>query len=262
MDFSQMRKTAYIGLAILFLASANAYAAADPPHGGPGVSPPFDCGSCHDLHGGGGDNLTIIGGNANLCLSCHVTGGQANDIPLLSSEQAVPGVSGVHHRWDAVPIVPAVPLEAMFRRLELGTTAVCSTCHNPHSQTAKPFDPAAPPVPGDRDRHFQRVDNDTNQMCRNCHEERDINSVRTYAEGALLSHPVGVSLPSGDPKFHDAPKEPNGSPQTGGPSFSGNGAGDTNSTNNLILDASGQVQCMTCHNVHFTDSDPNTEDKP
>lgn len=258
MDFSMMRKTVFLGLAILLLTSASAYAL-DPPHGLAAI-PVIECDSCHIGHTAPGAALTTTAGNANLCLSCHVSGGQASAIPLLSSEQAVPGTSGVHHRWDAVTPVPAS--DEMADRLENGTTIMCSTCHNQHSQDNTPFDPDASPTAGDAGRHFQRLANDANQMCRDCHSDRDMNSVRTYAAGADLSHPVGVVLPSGDPKFHDAPREPNGSPQTAGPTFSGNGAGDTNPTNNLLLDASGQVQCMSCHNPHFADSDPNTVDAP
>jgi predicted CXXCH cytochrome family protein len=258
MDFSSMRKAALIGAAIVFLANASAYAL-DSPHGDAAV-PAIECQSCHVGHGAPGAGLTTTAGNANLCQSCHVSGGQASAFPLLSNEQAVLGVSGVHHRWDAATTVPAA--QEMARRLENDTTIMCSTCHNQHLQEKTPFDPDASPTAGDAGRHFQRVDNDTNQMCKDCHSDRDMNSVRTYDNGNNLSHPVGVALPSGDPKFHDAPKEPNGNPQTGGPSFTGNGTGDSNPTNNLILDASGQVQCTTCHSPHYADSDPNTVDGP
>jgi predicted CXXCH cytochrome family protein len=263
MDSIQMKKTGLISLAILLLSSASVYAL-DPPHNETAI-PLIECDSCHIGHTAPGTGLTTTAGNANLCQSCHVSGGQASALPLLSSEQAVPGTSGVHHRWDAVTPVPTA--EAMADRLENGTTIMCSTCHDQHLQLYTPFDPAASPTPGDAGRHFQRVANDTNQMCKDCHADRNLNSVRTWISdgeggGELLSHPVGVALPSGDPKFHDAPKEPNGSPQTGGPSFAGNGTGDTNPTNNLILDAGGLVQCTTCHSPHYADSDPNTVDGP
>jgi predicted CXXCH cytochrome family protein len=239
---------------IFGLQTGGAYAL-DPPHNGSAV-PPITCNNCHVGHNAAGANLTSTAGNANLCFSCHVDGGQASAKVLHSNEQAVAGVSGVHHRWDATTPVPTDP--AMANRLESGKL-MCSTCHNQHSQTNIPFDPAAPGTAGQAGRHFQRLDNDTNYMCRNCHSDKNMTSVRTWT-GANLSHPVGVAMPQDSAKFHDAPREPNGSYQTGGPRYAGNGTGDTNSSNNLILDANRQVQCSSCHNVHYADSDPNTVD--
>ncbi len=75
-----------------------------------------------------------------------------------------------------------------------GGVITCSTCHNQHSQVGAPFDPAAPPYPtpgpGGAGRHFQRVDNDTDQMCVDCH------SARNVAASSLGSHPVAVLIPA------------------------------------------------------------------
>jgi patatin-like phospholipase/acyl hydrolase len=69
----------------------------------------------------------------------------------------------------------------------------CSTCHNEHSQIAEPFDRAAPaypaPGPGGAGRHFQRNDDDVNQMCVDCHSARNVTA---SSQG---SHPVGVLIP-------------------------------------------------------------------
>jgi len=75
-----------------------------------------------------------------------------------------------------------------------GDKLTCSTCHNEHSQVAEPFDPAAPPYPalgsGGAGRHFQRLDDDLNQICVDCHSARDVTAA------SLGSHPVGVTIPA------------------------------------------------------------------
>ncbi len=117
-----------------------------------------------------------------------------------------------------------VPAEfAMAARLDFVGKIVCSTCHDQHNQSKVPFDALAPPYTGSgtgAGRHFQRNDNDTNQMCKVCHEARNVQ------DGDLGSHPVGVLLPAGD---YRAPT-------------------------NLPLDSASNVQCMSCHALHFTDS--------
>ncbi len=100
---------------------------------------------------------------------------------------------------------------------------VCSVCHDQHSQENQPFDPSAPPFLGDGSgagRHYQRRDNDANQMCVVCHAARNVTAA---SQG---SHPVGVTLPGGD--FQP--------PAT------------------LPLDNASRVVCMTCHSPHYADS--------
>jgi len=105
---------------------------------------------------------------------------------------------------------------------------VCSTCHDQHCQIMEPFDPDAPVYPfagcnsgmsgGDGwGRHFQRIDNEANQLCFSCHNQRDVQ------DAALGSHPVRVTIPATD---------------------------DFTSPAALPLDGSGQVVCMTCHAPH------------
>ena len=48
--------------------------ATDPPHTDGNDS----CASCHLVHQSPGGVLNSVGGNANLCQSCHVSGGQAS----------------------------------------------------------------------------------------------------------------------------------------------------------------------------------------
>jgi predicted CXXCH cytochrome family protein len=253
-----IKSTIFVALLLSF-ATGSAYTL-DSPHNSYAV-PPISCTQCHVVHGAPGGALTKTAGNANLCFSCHVSGEQAAAYELLSTEQAVQGVSGVHHRWDATVPSPELIDTAMKNRLDGDTDLMCSTCHDQHSQSKTPFDPTALGVAGAYGRHNQRLDNDANYMCRNCHFDRDVTSVKSYT-GSNLSHPVNVSVPSASAKYHDGPREPNGNYQTTSPQYIGNGTGDTNSTNNLILDPNGKVQCMTCHGVHFVDSDANTVDGP
>lgn len=127
-------------------------------------------------------------------------------------------------RWDVYVRTdlssPASP--AMAARLE-GGKALCSTCHDQHSQSREPFDPAAPPYAGagtGDGRHFQRIHNDTDAMCKDCHSSRDV------TDAASGSHPVGVAVtPS---------------------------AGTYQTPLTLPLDkTSGELQCSTCHQLHY-----------
>jgi predicted CXXCH cytochrome family protein len=123
---------------------------------------------------------------------------------------------------------PAIAFEAdMANRFQRSAEkVVCTVCHNQHWQDKQPFDPGAPPFTGPGSgwtgtgigRHYQRVQNDANQMCTTCHEVRDVTS---SDQG---SHPVGVPIPP-DPTFQIPPQLP--------------------------LDASSNVRCMSCHAPHF-----------
>lgn len=100
---------------------------------------------------------------------------------------------------------------------------VCSVCHDQHSQENAPFDPSAPAFSGagsGEGRHFQRENNDLNQMCRVCHSPRD---VQNSDQG---SHPIRVPIPAGDFQTPAA----------------------------LPLDSNSEVSCMTCHLPHYSDS--------
>ncbi|MFQ5524689.1 MAG: cytochrome c3 family protein [Thermoanaerobaculia bacterium] len=123
---------------------------------------------------------------------------------------------------------PGIAFEAdMANRFQRSAEkVVCTVCHNQHWQDKQPFDPNAPPFTGAGSgwtgtgvgRHYQRVQNDTNQMCTTCHEVRDVTS---SDQG---SHPVGVPIPA-DPTFQTPLQLP--------------------------LDAGANVRCMTCHAPHF-----------
>lgn len=111
-------------------------------------------------------------------------------------------------------------------RLEGGTKVVCSTCHNQHSQANAPADQSAPAYTGEGSgagRHYQRVDNATNQMCLVCHAARNV------ASSDDGSHPIGVSVASGVPStYFQSPAS--------------------------LETISGKVYCTTCHSPHFATS--------
>ena len=98
-----------------------------------------------------------------------------------------------------------------------GGLLACSTCHDQHSETNTPYDITAPVTPGASGRHFQRINNDTCQLCVDCHAARNVSNA---SQG---SHPVGVLIPSSG--FFKAP------------AF-------------LPLDKTSQVRCLTCHDIH------------
>lgn len=311
-------------IAVLALAIAGLAPAAfslDPPHN---ALWSIRCASCHQTHSAPGGTITKVRGNANLCMSCHTSGGTAAAFPFSSGDQGVPGPglpvgvspAGTSHRWDSgasgrvsavagntstgqvqsggayTGVYPkaytltittagnvgtarfgwsattppggvganlltgtSVALDqgitvtftnglgtsfalndrwyvyvrpdisqpasgAMAARIESGKS-MCSTCHDQHSQAREPFDPAAPAYAGagsGAGRHFQRIANDTNQMCTDCHTARNVTS------SISGSHPVGVSRSGGEYQ----------NPTT------------------LPLDKTlGRVRCSTCHDVHY-----------
>jgi len=111
------------------------------------------------------------------------------------------------------------PTSAMSTHLE-GGKAMCSTCHDQHLQALAPFDPLASQTytaGTTNNRHFQRVANDTGSLCGDCHSARNVGKGGT-------SHPVHVNLAS--------------APNTKTPSAS------------LVLNAAGNVECLSCHDIH------------
>jgi len=94
-------------------------------------------------------------------------------------------------------------------------------------------------------------------ICRDCHRSWDMNhtAVETW-DGSPKSHPVGVALNANGRGYDRAvPLDGNGAPQ-------GGAGADTNASNDLAFDASGNIQCLTCHGVHFVDSNTQTVDLP
>lgn len=119
---------------------AGAPRAADPPHwSAPDdlVNADVDCASCHTLHTAPGGTLNAADNDVNLCQSCHVASGTASAWSVKDDDKAQPGLSGIHHNFDALAVnaeagakVPANT--AMAKRIMIGNV-VCSTCHNAHA---------------------------------------------------------------------------------------------------------------------------------
>lgn len=165
-----------IGLCIL-LYGAMAWAA-DSPHTGSLVG----CDSCHTAHNAAGAGLTKAAGNANLCLSCHYSGGRASDLPFSSAMQpsgnlktshswsgSMPNssndqgvnnpyglrtsdqlsnsmVSGQLSAFGLCSINPTVNTQKTTCQNAGGVwtaQAVCSVCHSVMSHSGNPWDPAA-----------------------------------------------------------------------------------------------------------------------
>lgn len=156
---------------------------------------------------------------------------------------------------------------------------VCSVCHNIHSQSAATWDPNAPAYGGSgtgSGRHLQRSANDLNQLCEDCHYYRSPSQagsdVRTW-DGNKKSHPIAKIFTNANGETRDVtkPQQYNTSPlepqaaswsaQTGA-RYHLNGGTDTNPTNNIVVGTDGRIRCLSCHGIHYTDSDSTTVDQP
>ncbi len=101
-------------------------------------------------------------------------------------------------------------------------------------------------------------DNTTgDRFCRECHSlwAMDHTAVEGSSSG-WMSHPVGDWL-NANGKGYDrpVPLDGNGAPQ-------GSAGADGNHSNDFNFDAQGMVQCLTCHGIHYADSNTLTEDGP
>ncbi len=116
-----------------------------------------------------------------------------------------------------------------------------------------------------KDRNYMRISNNEGQLCEACHyymtPQGQAADIKTW-NGRKKSHPVGRSLQEAGSSYHPVPLDANLAPQAGAPRYHLNAEGDTNLTNNLVMDAQGRVRCMTCHGIHYTDSNTETEDQP
>ncbi len=144
---------------------------------------PNACEACHVAHNAVGGGLTSTAGNANLCKSCHDL--QSNFVVLNwqtalapTGNQAVPGTGGSSHRWDAPGFEPkfgTTTANLVAGTLDSSGNLMCSSCHDQHKQTKKPFDIRSPATGAGR--HFMAVDNDAAQLCTSCHSQWNYTNV-------------------------------------------------------------------------------------
>lgn len=92
-------------------------------------------------------------------------------------------------------------------------------------------------------------------FCRDCHRSWVMThgDVETY-DGSYKSHPVGIGLDANG-RGYDRP-----TPLDGNGAAQGGAGTDSNASNDLNVDASGNVQCLTCHGMHYADSNTETID--
>ena len=161
------------------------------------------------------------GGAANVLTAASVALNEGISVNFANAASGTSFVAGDEFRVYVRTDLTAPTDPVMAARQEDGAL-MCSTCHNQHSQLEPPFDPAAPTYGGagtGEGRHFQRLANDAEAMCLECHGARNVTSA------ALGSHAVGVAVPSG--------------------------SGFTPPTQ-LPLTSGGEVACLSCHAPHYT----------
>jgi hypothetical protein len=101
-------------------------------------------------------------------------------------------------------------------------------------------------------------------MCEDCHAERVQSALRVAgADPAFVpdgvkrfSHPVGEPLS----RAYDRTGGAQGGMRDANGAAQGAAGADANATNDLSVDAAGNVRCMSCHHPHGADSNSLTED--
>ena len=273
---------------MFFIALTGTSFAVDPPHY---VVGSLSCNNCHTLHKAPGSSLTSEASNENLCLACHKATGLASAKPFTAAENSnvISGTSGRQHRWDGVMPASSSPsntyglravsdlsnADLKVRLAGFNNAVVCSVCHNQHNQSAASWDPSSPTAYTagvTTNRHFMRTQNELNQLCEDCHYYRTPGSVPSGGnsqtnvrewDGNIKSHPLvkDISTDVTNPtQFVGTPLDANYTTQTTSPRYHGDS--DGNPTNNIVFDKNGKVRCLSCHGIHYTDSDSTTYDTP
>lgn len=98
------------------------------------------------------------------------------------------------------------------------------------------------------------------KYCRDCHGAWVMTHTEVHTwDDTFKSHPVGVALSANGQGYdRGVPLDGDGQPQNGASPTDVDG----NPTNDLLLDGSGNVQCISCHGVHYADSNTSSVDGP
>jgi predicted CXXCH cytochrome family protein len=170
--------------------------------------------------------MTTLGGSAYGTTTAAVATGASvalgtTGISLVFTNGAAGTSFVLNETWHvhAQPDLRTPVTPALAARLQNGQI-MCSTCHDQHSQAQAPHDPTSSQtyVAGTtNNRRFQRVANNSGEMCGDCHAARNVGKGGT-------SHPVHVNRAA--------------APNTKAPSAS------------LVLNTAGNVECLTCHDIH------------
>jgi predicted CXXCH cytochrome family protein len=183
------------------------------------IPPHNSCNQCHITHTSPGMSLTSLNGNANLCMSCHVTNGAASSFPFSNAMKANPGVSGSSHAWDAAAVNSLhetnMPSNSDMAARTPGGNIICSTCHNQHNPLVE--------------LHYLRSSNSGDAMCKDCHSARNKGTYASNQGSNKGTHPVGVNFNAGDSRFLSTPNAP-------------------------FSYENGKVECSSCHQTHYAPS--------
>ena len=207
--------TIALGLAFLTLVTSFDVGAVDGPHVDPNKVVNTSCTSCHNSSLPS-DSVTF---NSN-CLSCH------NDFSSGTNSSA----KQTSHNWIGNVTAPAAgakpPLTGALSQVQNYTASqlACVSCHNPHT---------------DGNTKYQRIANDKDQLCLDCHRSRNTQAAATGSHPVLIGYSSSVKAAS-DKFVGKVPVNAN----------------PVNPTSNLgsKLSRDGKLLCSTCHGVHSADS--------
>ncbi|MBI5117532.1 cytochrome c3 family protein, partial [Candidatus Poribacteria bacterium] len=221
------------------------------------------CSACHIPHKALGARLwpqsmsgqeAVFGVVGSLCYYCHGTGGGAglvNAVQIFAMDDTIGAFS---HGRDVNQLPD--PTGTMDTSLPYGGDSrfQCTTCHNVHDDTSKPF-----------------LQDDIDQLCARCHKLRQfVGGSDQAVQGAWGSGYYGTSNPGSHPMGTDVygdSDSPANSPIniTGAAVFTyAYGATSAHNLGGHLIDGAttpgsgAGVTCATCHSVHGvqTDADP------